>query len=648
MTTAELFVELFEGRDGSHALKKVKDGKKYFVPARNKEGQDIPLSPEVCNNHLLGKTSIGSYPIDQQDNVKWVAVDFDGKKGDSFADAKHVKSSLEKDGFICWLERSQSGKGIHLWLFFDKKISAKKVRTVVSKHIPEFHVPPEKRKSSYDRMFPNQDSVYGSYGNLCALPLNGPNLVKEGRTAFLTDDGELFDNQSKLVKDIYDKRNKTELVESLYVPSRERPKKNLQVLDAIPGGTKLLAPQGCAWLRKAYQQGTNLSEPEWYAALGQFAKVENGDILAHKFSESYPNYDSKETQEKFEHAKEANKPMSCATIWERFGDCGKRCGHLGVDQPWKIAKVSLSKLDEGNKGKIYSSTELADKAVDLAREIADGKRMGFAWGYNLLDDFTELRPRNLVVVAARQGIGKTAVMIDATVLGAERKIPQYIFSIEMGYEELSLRYLSRLSGVDHNIIVTGRVGKLEWEAINKAYDYFKTLPIYIDDSTRDLDRMLDNSGELVYKYGTGPIWIDYLQLVRKKGGESQKEAVDRAVDGYKQMSKIVNAPVVTLAQLNRSEEFAEGDDDLDSWLKDSGNIEQTADVIHYLRGTRGPGIIERRWRLHKERHRPSGVNFKFEFNQGLFKLNPVGFWNKQAIADDSDFSEDGQNSLENI
>lgn len=638
---AEVMAELFQGREGSCAIKIMQNGKKSFITYRDKSGADIPLTAELCEKHLNGELSLGSYPLDLNNNVKWAAVDFDGKKGNALDDAVGVKNKLEGAGLICWLERSQSGQGIHLWVFFDKKLPARVVRTVLAPHIPEFFIPVEKRQTSYDRVFPNQDESQGGYGNLCALPLNGIDLLKEGKTAFIDNTGNALSNQSDTLVLAGESLNRSEVIQEqskkvkLLVP----PRKSLPILTAVPGGTKLLAPQGCAWLRSAFKRAATLSEPEWYQALCQFAKVEQGDVLAHRFSQPYAGYSAAETQKKFDQAKEANLPMSCESIWETFGDCGKRCEHLGVKHPWKLATIPLHKLDEGNKGKIHDAKDAADAGMSIIRAVASGKRQGFAWGYDLLDDYTELRPRNLIIVAARQGMGKTAVMIDASVRGAERGVPQYIFSIEMGYEELSLRYMARLSGIDQTILVTGKVGKEDMNRLQDTYDKFITLPIYIDDSTRELDRMLDNAGELTYKNGTGVIWVDYLQLVRKKNGETKKDAVDRFVDGYKAMSKIIDSPVVALAQLNRGEEFAEGDDDLDSWLKDSGDIEQTADVIHYIRGQRGPGTIDRRWRLHKERHRSSGHNFRFLLHQGIFKYESAGFWNKRPT-DDFDSSTD--------
>ena len=643
---AAMMAQLFEGREGSVAIKMVIDGQKTYAPYRDKEGKDIPLTAELALRHLSGELSLGSYPLDKNNTVRWAAVDFDGKRGDPLADALKVKSNLASIGVISWLERSQSGKGIHLWAFFDKRYPARLVREVFAHNIPEFFVPADKRVTSYDRMFPNQDSAGGGYGNLCALPLNGADLVSKGNTAFLKEDGTPLPKQSETLWEIESLVNNFEVIaeevkkntKQIALPTR----KALPVLNEVPGGTKLMAPQGCAWLRKCYKNAATLPEPEWYAALCQFAKVEQGDVLAHRFSQPHPKYDYNDTQKKFEHAKTEDKPMTCQTVWEQFGDCGKRCAHLGVRAPWQIATVSLSQLDTGNKGKIYDSTDSAQAGMEIIKDISSGKRLGFAWGYDLLDDHTELRPKNLVVVAARQGMGKTAVMIDASVRMALRGIPQYVFSIEMGYEQLSLRYLARLSGIDQSVMMTGRVGKQEMEKIEEAFALFKTLPIYIDDSTRELDRMLDNAGELTYKHGQGVIWIDYLQLVRRGKNETKKEAVDRFVDGYKQMSKIIDSPVVALAQLNRSEETSESpEDDFDSWLKDSGDIEQTADVIIYIRGQRGPGLIERRWRIHKERHRASGINFRFLFHQGTFKFEPNGYWNKRPVSDDDMSADEG-------
>jgi len=635
----KVMTELFQGRGNSYALKILKpNGSKFFIPHRDASGEDLELTSKVIADHLSGDISIGVYPLNIDDSVHWAAVDFDGKeKGDPVADAKEVKQAFaSKLGLISWMEKSQSGKGVHLWVFFKSKVPAKIVRKVLGSCIPEYNTY-RNRTTSYDRIFPAQDSSGGGYGNLCAIPLNGKELVLAGKTAFVDDHGEPFENQSEIVLQAHAQRNEVSaLVEaSKKIPDVKRfDVKQSPTSKQIPGGTKLLCPQGCAWLRSCKERSNDLPYPEWYAALTQFTRVEEGEILAHRFSEDHPGYTPENTTRQFQKALEADKPLLCTTVWEKFGDCGKRCAHLGVNAPWQLAKVPLVKLDQDNKGKIYSSVEIADMSIELAKDVAAGKRMGVPWGYDVLDDATELRPGDLVIVAARRSIGKTAWMVDAALNGVKNNIPQLIFSIEMSAIQIGLRLLANLSEVDHTLITTGKLNEEQWNKVLKAKDRLDGLPLFIDDSTRDLDRMLDNAGEFVYKHGKGPIWIDYLQLIRKATTESKKEAVDRALDVYKQMGKILEVPVIALAQMNRLEESSESEVELDQWLKDSGDIEQTADVIIYLRGDRGPGIIPRKITLHKDRHREAGMSFKFHLQQNIFRFVPAGNWAPQTAEDE--------------
>ncbi len=633
-------MELFRGRGNSYAIKiPKKDGGKLFIPHRDPvTHQDYLLTEQVMNDHLEGKISIGIYPIDQDDTVHWAAVDFDGKRGEPLKDATVVKKLFaERFGIISWLEASQSGKGIHLWVFFNQPIPARTVRKILGTCIPEFYERGEKQ-TSFDRLFPVQDSAGGAYGNLCALPLNGPDLVKNGRTAFLTENGKIAELQSELILEMYASRNDVAVLReaSKKLPELKTYKaKQLSTVQQIPGGTKLLCPQGCAWLRNCKERSQTLEYPEWYAALTQFAKVEDGELLAHRFSEDNTGYSAAGTAKQFEQAKKADKPLLCTTIWEKFGDCGKRCEHLGVKAPWQLAKVPLAKLDVGNKGKVYSGSEIADMSIDLTKEIAEGKKIGFTWGYDVLDDATELRPGNLIVVAARRSMGKTAWMVDVAASSIQRQDTPLIFSIEMSVLELGMRFLANISGVDHTLITTGKLDENQWKEVLKAKDILDQTPLFIDDSTRDLDRMLDNAGEFVYRHGKGPIWVDYLQLVKRSGNESKKEAVDRALDAYKQMAKILEVPVISLAQMNRSEEMSESDVDLDQWLKDSGDIEQTSDVILYIRGPRGPGTIARKISLHKDRHRAGGSVFSFNLEQSLFRFSSARKWEPQDETDEN-------------
>ncbi|MBU8921748.1 MAG: hypothetical protein KOO63_08010 [Bacteroidales bacterium] len=637
---AEQMFELFQGRRSAYAIKIMKaDGGKVFIPNRDGE-EDLPFTPEVLEAHLAGEIAAGIYVLDGTETMCAV-VDFDGKKGDPLKDALVVKSAaLTKLGLSSVLERSQSGNGVHLWFFFDTMISAKLLRFVIGSVIPEFSVTVKDRVSSYDRLFPVQNDAGDSYGSLVGLPLNGPELIAKERTVFISEDGECLPKQSELIGKLLLQRNLSgavrEIAKSLPAPQkRTSGGKNNKKMKKTAGGMKLLSQYGCSWLRGMLENPDSMDESEWHAALGQFAQIKNGEVLAHTFSSKSSKYNEKQTQAKFDVALKKDLPMRCDTIREKFGGCPEDCvcQEFGYDYPWQLAKIPLEKLQQQQTGLVYTGVELASVALDVAKEIDSGQRMGFTWGYDVLDDATELRPKDLVIVAARRSMGKTGVMIDSSYRGASIKVPQYVFSLEMSAEQLALRYLARISGVDLTLITTGKLGPAEWKRVNDAAKELSTLPIYIDDTTCMVEQMLDQAGELVFQHGQGPMWVDYLQLVKKQGRESQKEAVDAVIYAYKNIAKILDVPVVALAQFNRGEETYEGNDDLDSWLKDTGNIEQHADVIHYIRGTAAPGTVVRRWRIHKERHRPQALNFKFELEQCIFKWEPAGIWAGDAGVD---------------
>jgi hypothetical protein len=650
--TAQLMFELFKGRRSAFARKVMKlDGGKIFLPARDGEEQDIPLTPKVMENHLEGTVSVGVYVIDK-DVVQFAVLDFDGKRGDVFNDALTAKNTLQRElGLVSWMERSQSGKGMHLWMFFDEPIKAATVRRVLGPHIPEFNIPGEERKTSFDRMFPVQDEVVDGYGSLVALPLNGSKLIKEGKTVFVDSTNNPLKQQSAVLESIFDNLNTAESVRDVAktMPKQEVPKNLMRRRKRLYGGMKLLSPYGCQWLRGMLEKDVvdDMSESQWHAALGQFAKFENGEVLAHYFSSKSAKYEQSQTQRKFEQAVKTNIAMKCDTIHAEFGQCEKcTCQDLGLKYPFELARIPLEKLEQTQSGKVYSGRDLADIALKAAREVDDGQRIGFAWGYDVLDDATELRPKELIIVAARRSMGKTGVIIDASLRGAMRGEPQYVFSLEMSNEALALRYLARMSEVDLTRITTGKLQTEDWQKVNSAAEQLRNLPIYLDDTTRMVEQMLDRVGELVFLHGQGPMWIDYLQLVRKQGRESQKEAVDSVIYAYKNIANIVDIPVVSLAQFNRTEEQYEGSGDLDSWLKDTGNIEQHADVIHYIRGRQAIGKCTRRWRIHKERNRAGSINFDFELDQCIFKWTPRGLWTDKSEEDT--LYEDEANGFDGI
>ena len=176
-----LFRILFRGREDVYPVFWINEriGKKGYSPAvkggwsgfREKQKDYLPLTPDVIQAHLSGEETIGVYPI-LKDNTCWfLASDFDGT--DWAEDAVSYRDSCEHRGIPAYLERSRSGNGGHVWIFFSGPVPASSARRLGASLLREtMTVRGEMDLASYDRFFPNQDYLpKGGFGNLIALPL---------------------------------------------------------------------------------------------------------------------------------------------------------------------------------------------------------------------------------------------------------------------------------------------------------------------------------------------------------------------------------------------------------------------------------------------------------------------------------------------
>ena len=212
---------LFRGRQDIYAIRWEKDGKSGYMPAYKVDWSDYhkfkstggsfkdyskkeyqPLTDEALIRHLQGVETIGIYPLLEDNTSYFIAADFDDRNWkESIINLHSVCSKHEIPSYI---ERSRSGNGGHLWLFFEDNLPAEKTRKLMYELLREANIiSPFDKEPSFDRIFPNQDFHTGKgLGNLIALPLNGK-AMKAGNSAFL--DPECFqpyDNQFKVVKSI--------------------------------------------------------------------------------------------------------------------------------------------------------------------------------------------------------------------------------------------------------------------------------------------------------------------------------------------------------------------------------------------------------------------------------------------------------------
>jgi replicative DNA helicase len=213
-----------------------------------------------------------------------------------------------------------------------------------------------------------------------------------------------------------------------------------------------------------------------------------------------------------------------------------------------------------------------------------GQITGVSTGYSDLDRMTAgLQPGDLIVVAGRPSMGKTTFALNIAENAAiSGNTPVAVFSMEMSREQLSMRMISSLGRVDQSHLRTGNFGDEDWARINSAIAQMKAAPIYIDDSgaltpteVRARARRLKRE-----RGGLGLVVIDYLQLMQVPGTkENRATEISEISRSLKALAKELQVPVIALSQLNRSVEQRTDKKPVMSDLRESGAIEQDADVI---------------------------------------------------------------------
>lgn len=201
-----LYMDLFRGRKDIYARHWEKNGKSGYSPAyefnwpefmafKSKGGRlaDFPnkkqlvLTLEVIRSHLEGNQTIGIYPLLEDNASYFIVADFD--KDNWETDSKKFIKVCEEYKIPAYLERSRSGEGAHVWIFFENKYPASKSRAIILELIRKaLNLSEFEKEVSFDRLFPNQDyHSNNGIGNLIALPLNGKSM-REQNTAFLDTD----------------------------------------------------------------------------------------------------------------------------------------------------------------------------------------------------------------------------------------------------------------------------------------------------------------------------------------------------------------------------------------------------------------------------------------------------------------------------
>jgi replicative DNA helicase len=229
--------------------------------------------------------------------------------------------------------------------------------------------------------------------------------------------------------------------------------------------------------------------------------------------------------------------------------------------------------------------DLIKQTMAMLEANAGQQMIGLPTGFAELNEMTGgLQRGELIIIAARPSMGKTALALNMAEHMAMSGRGVGIFSLEMSKQQLVQRLLCARSGLDSHRVRRSMLVDSEWRQLMRACDEFLDAPLFIDDTPGlTLLQLRAKARRMVGKYDAKAIFIDYLQLLGMDGRiESRQIEVSTISRGLKAMARELNVPVVCLSQLNRSPEQREGHRPRMSDLRESGSIEQDADVVAML------------------------------------------------------------------
>ncbi len=259
-----------------------------------------------------------------------------------------------------------------------------------------------------------------------------------------------------------------------------------------------------------------------------------------------------------------------------------------------------------------------------------GDVTGIPTGFTDLDRMTAGFQRNdLIIVAARPSVGKTAFALNiAQNVAVKARENVAIFSLEMGAEQLVMRMLCAEGNIDAQVLRTGALTAEDWSKLTIAMGTLSNAGIYIDDTPGlRVNEIRAKCRRLAQEKGLGMILIDYLQLIQGSGrrGENRQQEVSEISRSLKALARELHVPVIALSQLSRGVEQRQDKRPMMSDIRESGSIEQDADIVAFLyrddyydKETENKNMIE--IIIAKQRNGPTGtvtLAFKKEFNKFL-------------------------------
>jgi replicative DNA helicase len=303
-----------------------------------------------------------------------------------------------------------------------------------------------------------------------------------------------------------------------------------------------------------------------------------------------------------------------------FNTQGKPVDKILDEAEQKIFNIG----EEGSRMKqgFQAMESLVVQLLDLVQEMADNPNdvTGVRTGFYDIDRMTSgMQAGDMIVLAARPSMGKTALAINiAEHVALNEELPVAVFSMEMGASQLAVRIVGSIGRIDQMHLRTGKLTDAEWPRLTEAIEKLRNISLHIDETPGlTVSELRANARRLARQCGgkLGLIVVDYLQLMSVSSSMSEENratAVGEISRGLKMLAKELGCPVLALSQLSRGVESRTDKRPMMSDLRESGAIEQDADVImfiyrddYYNKDSKEPGVTE--IIISKQRNGPTGV-----------------------------------------
>ncbi len=303
-----------------------------------------------------------------------------------------------------------------------------------------------------------------------------------------------------------------------------------------------------------------------------------------------------------------------------FNTQGKPVDKILDEAEQKIFNIGEegSRMKQGFQGMDSLVVQLLDRVQEMADNPNDitGVRTGF---YDIDRMTSGMQAGDMIVLAARPSMGKTALAINiAEHVALHEELPVAVFSMEMGASQLAVRIVGSIGRIDQMHLRTGKLTDAEWPRLTEAIEKLRNISLHIDETPGlTTSELRANARRLARQCGgkLGLIVVDYLQLMSVSSSMSEENratAVGEISRGLKMLAKELGCPVLALSQLSRGVESRTDKRPLMSDLRESGAIEQDADVImfiyrddYYNKDSKEPGVTE--VIISKQRNGPTGT-----------------------------------------